>query len=161
MLAGAKWIYDDLTKHGILDKAMKAHPDFGLRIIGHSLGAGVAAVLGLMLKQQYPSLYCLCFSPPGCVFSERTARESKKYAVSYVLHDDIVPRLSYESLVRFRNELIEMIARIKVPKHEVFDANWWPWNEEALLHLPDKFLYDEMKIPSSKFYTEFQGKQKL
>ena len=155
MFAGAKWIESDLTKHGILDKAMEAHPDFGLRIIGHSLGAGVAAVLGRILKQQYPDLHCLCFSPPGCVFSERTARESRKYAVSYVLHDDIVPRLSYEALVRLRNELIEMVARIKVPKHEVFDANWWHWNEEALLNLPDKFLHDE--IPSSKFYTEFQA----
>lgn len=64
---------------------------------------------------------CLCFSPPGCVFTKRTAEESKEYVWSYVLHNDIVPRLSYHSLVHLRNDVIEMIARIKVPKHEVFD----------------------------------------
>mmetsp|Transcript_29247 Transcript_29247/g.70557 ORF Transcript_29247/g.70557 Transcript_29247/m.70557 type:complete len:702 (-) Transcript_29247:703-2808(-) len=82
MLAGATHIYEDLKRHKILDQAMDAHPDFGLRIVGHSLGAGVAAMLGLMLRQQYPKLYCLCFSPPGCVFSERTARESREYVCS-------------------------------------------------------------------------------
>lgn len=155
-LAGACWIYNDLKQNGILDKAMEAHSDFGLRIIGHSLGAGVAAMLGRMLLQQYPNLYCLCFSPPGCVFSERTANESKDYVVSYVLHNDIVPRLSYESLANFRNDLIEMIARIKCPKHKVFDANFRPWNEKALLSLPEKLLYSKSEIPASNFYSEFE-----
>jgi len=80
--AGAKWIHDDLVRHNILTEAMEANPHFGLRIVGHSLGAGVAAMLGLMLRQQFPNLYCLCFSPPGCVFSEKTARKSKDYACS-------------------------------------------------------------------------------
>ncbi|KAL7540576.1 hypothetical protein ACHAXR_011065 [Thalassiosira sp. AJA248-18] len=157
MLSGAKWIHDDLAKHNILDKAMQSHPDFGLRIIGHSLGAGVAAMLGRMLRQQYPNLFCLCFSPPGCVFSERTAKESRQYVFSYVLHDDIVPRLSYESLVNLRNDLIEMIARIKVPKHKVFDANWTSWNEESILDLPEKLLHNSGEIPSSKFFAEFEA----
>ena len=82
MLAGAKSIYDDLKRHKILDEAMEAHSEYGLRIVGHSLGAGVAAVLGRMMKQQYPNLYCLSFSPPGCVFSERTALECKDYVCS-------------------------------------------------------------------------------
>lgn len=155
-LAGACWIYDDLKRHKILDEAMEAHSDFGLRIIGHSLGAGIAAILGRMLRQQYPNLYCLCFSPPGCVFSERIARESQEYVCSYVLHNDIVPRLSYESLVIFRNDLIEMIARIKCPKHKVFDANFRPWNENSLLSLPEKLLYGKDDIPTSNFLSEFE-----
>lgn len=154
MLAGAKWIYDDMK--GKLDETMCAHPDFGIRIVGHSLGAGVAAMLGLMLRQQYPSLYCLCFSPPGCVFSERTARESKCYVCSFVLHNDMVPRLSFDSLANLRNDLIEMIARIKVPKHKVFDANLKPWNEESLRDIPEKMLHNKDDIPSSKFYTDFE-----
>ena len=106
-------------RHQKLHEAMNANPNYGLRIVGHSLGAGVASVLGLILRQEFPNLYCLCFSPPGCVFSERTATESKDYACSYVLHNDIVPRLSYDSLDSLRNDLVEIIARIKVPKHKV------------------------------------------
>jgi len=157
MLAGAKWIFDDLKKHNRLDEAMEANPDFGLRIIGHSLGAGVAAMLGRLLRKQFPSLYCLCFSPPGCVFSERTAKESRDYVCSYVLHDDIVPRLSYASLANLRNELIEMIARIKVPKHAVFDVDWVPWNETSLQSLPEKLLHGKEEIPESQFFSDFDA----
>ena len=156
MLSGAQNIFEDLERHKILDKAMEEHPDFGMRVVGHSLGAGVAAMLGLLLRHKYPNLYCLCFSPPGCVFSEKMARRSKDYVCSYVLHDDIVPRLSYASLVNLRNDLIEMIARMKVPKHKVFDANLTPWKEQKLLHLPEKLLHDSDDIPSSQFYTEFE-----
>lgn len=78
-------------------------------------------MFGRVLKHQYPKLYCLCFSPPGCVFTERTAKESRDYCCSYVLHDDIVPRLSYESLVNLRNDLVEMISSFKCPKHQIFD----------------------------------------
>lgn len=81
MLSGAKWIYEDLKRHKILDEAMESqeYAGFKLRIIGHSLGAGIAAILGLMLRKKFPMLRSLCFSPPGCVFSERIAEESKDY----------------------------------------------------------------------------------
>ena len=70
MLAGATHIYEDLKRHKILDQAMDAHPDFGLRIVGHSLGAGVAAMLGLSesnvmiyLEEMFHALTTLLFSP--------------------------------------------------------------------------------------------------
>lgn len=155
ILAGACWILKDLKRQKILDGAMEAHRDYGLRIIGHSLGAGVAAMLGRMLKQQYPKLFCLCFSPPGCVFSERTAQESKDYVCSYVLHNDIVPRLSYDSLVNLRNELVEMISRMKRPKHHVFDANFTPRKESSVLSFSDEYLHMQ-EVPPSLFYSKFQ-----
>jgi len=33
--------------------------------VGHSLGAGVAAILAILLKNDYPNLKCISFSPPG------------------------------------------------------------------------------------------------
>ena len=116
---------------------------------------GVAAVLGLMLRKQYPKLYVLGFSPPGCVFSERMAEESKEFVCSYVLHNDIVPRLSYHSLVNLRNDLVEIIARIKVPKHQVFDSNYKHSNESTLAELPDKLLHGREDIPASDFLSNF------
>lgn len=156
ILAGACWIHDDLKRHKILDKAMQAHPDFGLRIIGHSLGAGIAAMLGRILRLEYPKLHCLCFSPPGCVFSERTAEESKDYVCSYVLHNDIVPRLSYDSLANLRNDIVELISRMKCPKHQVFDDNLMPRNESSLLSFPEQHLHCKEEIPPSLFYSKFE-----
>mmetsp|Transcript_15200 Transcript_15200/g.29639 ORF Transcript_15200/g.29639 Transcript_15200/m.29639 type:complete len:999 (+) Transcript_15200:251-3247(+) len=159
MLAGAKWIYDELKRHGLLDEAMTSREfaKFRLRVIGHSLGAGIAAILGWMLRGKYPMLRCLCFSPPGCVSTERLARESKEFTWSYVLHNDVVPRLSFDSLINFRNDLIEMIARIKVPKHCIFQSHFMHMNEDSLVDLPAKQLYEKENIPKSKFWTDFQN----
>lgn len=38
---------------------------YELVIVGHSLGAGAASVLSLMLKSEYPNLNCYAFSPPS------------------------------------------------------------------------------------------------
>lgn len=39
--------------------------DYGLVLVGHSLGAGVVAILSLMLQDEYPLLKCYAYSPPG------------------------------------------------------------------------------------------------
>jgi len=56
MLEAAKYVYDDMEARGVLKKAMNANPEFNVRVTGHSLGAGVASVLGLMMRRQYPQL---------------------------------------------------------------------------------------------------------
>lgn len=38
---------------------------YGLVIVGHSLGAGTAAILSFLLRRQYPTLHCYSYSPPG------------------------------------------------------------------------------------------------
>lgn len=38
---------------------------YRLIITGHSLGAGVAALLSIILQPVYPNLHCYAFSPPG------------------------------------------------------------------------------------------------
>ena len=53
-------------------------------------------------------------------------------------------------------KLIEMVARIKVPKHKVFDSNYTSWNEKSLPEFSDKLLYDRESIPSSKFFNDFE-----
>jgi sn1-specific diacylglycerol lipase len=91
---------------------------YKLRLTGHSLGAGCAAVLSFMLKPKFPDLRCLSFSPPGCTMSANMADSCKGYLTSYVLDDDIVPRMSLESMEHLRNDMLLAIARIKVTKHE-------------------------------------------
>eukprot|EP00968_Pinguiococcus_pyrenoidosus_P007228 scaffold480_cov257-Pinguiococcus_pyrenoidosus.AAC.16 len=81
----ADWIRKDLARHGLLDAALSTNRGWGLTIVGHSLGAGAAALLGLMLKQQYASLRILCYSPPGALLSLRLAEEMEDYCLRYRL----------------------------------------------------------------------------
>lgn len=62
---------------------------YGLVIVGHSLGAGTAAILSFLLRPQYPTLHCYSYSPPGgllrwvnlCVFIQKTLQESISHVV--------------------------------------------------------------------------------
>lgn len=38
---------------------------YRLIVVGHSLGAGTAAILAMLLRPSYPDLFCYAFSPPG------------------------------------------------------------------------------------------------
>lgn len=120
MLVSAEWVLRDLEKHGILDKLLLTsdcrYPGYKLYVAGHSLGGGCAAVLALMLRPKFPSLKCLCFEPPA-VMSARVAEQD--FITSFVLDADIVPRLSYHSLEKLRSDMLDLIARIKVPKYQI------------------------------------------
>jgi len=39
--------------------------DYDVVVVGHSLGAGTAAILAILLRQEYPRLHCYAYSPPG------------------------------------------------------------------------------------------------
>jgi sn1-specific diacylglycerol lipase len=119
MLVSAEWVLRDLEKHGVLDKLLLAdncrYPGYRLYVAGHSLGAGCAAILALMLKPKFPSLKCLCFEPPAVM----SARVAEQAITSFVLDADIVPRLSYHSLENLRDDMLDLIARIRVPKYQI------------------------------------------
>ena len=99
----AVWVYNDLQRHGVLERLLldddKAHyKDYSLRIVGHSLGAGIASIVGLFLRNRFPqnNLRCSCFCPPGCTISSDLAEECSDFTTSYVLDSDFVPRLSLQ-----------------------------------------------------------------
>ena len=47
--------------------------------------------------------------------------ECKEFCTSFVLDSDLVPRLSVDSVEHLRNEVLELIGRVKVPKKEVVE----------------------------------------
>ena len=69
MYLTAVQILSDLNRTKVLDTLIDEHKDYKLVITGHSLGAGVASVLAVLLKpkEKYSNLVCYAFSPPGCV----------------------------------------------------------------------------------------------
>lgn len=115
----------DLQRHGWLERLLERdYPDYDLRLIGHSLGAGVCTLLGYVLRSKYPSLRVFGFSPPGCTMTWNIATSCEAWSTSFVLDSDIVPRLSVLALEDLRDEVLELIGRIRVPKHKVF-KNFW------------------------------------
>eukprot|EP00012_Vannella_robusta_P001346 CAMPEP_0206184206 /NCGR_PEP_ID=MMETSP0166-20121206/1085_1 /ASSEMBLY_ACC=CAM_ASM_000260 /TAXON_ID=95228 /ORGANISM="Vannella robusta, Strain DIVA3 518/3/11/1/6" /LENGTH=220 /DNA_ID=CAMNT_0053599187 /DNA_START=119 /DNA_END=778 /DNA_ORIENTATION=+ len=86
-------------------QAIAKHHGYSVVIIGHSLGAGTAALLTLLLKNEIPCstpLRCYAYAPP-CVLSPQLAKSSESMISSFVLGNDCVPRLSYASIAKLKN----------------------------------------------------------
>lgn len=161
MLKCAEWIAEDMRGHGILRRLLLDErsdtSDFRLVVTGHSLGAGCAAILSLFLRKDFPCLRCFCFEPPGCVLSDQLA--DFDWMISFVLGDDIVPRLSFESLKNLRDDVLSAIQRLKVPKHKVFEIfqplNWKKYSDHTKWNR--RMLHRTNSTPQSEFGSQLSA----
>jgi len=91
-------------------------PRYGLYCVGHSLGAGVAALLTLFLRPEFPAVRCFAYEPPGALVDDALAEAMEPFCVSTVTADDLVPRLGLAQLFRLRDDVVDSLARCRVPK---------------------------------------------
>jgi sn1-specific diacylglycerol lipase len=165
MLTSTIWIYNDIQAKGVLDNLLldeqSKFANYRLRITGHSLGAGCAAILSLMLRPKHPNLRAHCFCPPGCTLSETAAIECEEFLTSYVNNDDIIPRLSVNSMENLRFDVVEMIARVKVPKVNVVWCYSKKYGKLSSKVAHSQVLYDEHEIPDSVFKQQWEKYHQL
>ena len=72
----------------------------GWGIAGHSLGAGVAAMLSLKMHQRAKGVQCWAFCPPGGLLSQNLSHASEDYITSIIVNKDMVPRMSLKTVYR-------------------------------------------------------------
>ncbi|XP_004459752.1 diacylglycerol lipase-beta isoform X2 [Dasypus novemcinctus] len=102
-----------------------AHKEYRLVIVGHSLGAGAAALLGIMLRSAYPQVRCYTFSPPRGLLSKSLHEYSKNFIVSLVLGMDVIPRLSVTNLEDLKKRLLRVVAHCNKPKYKILLHGCW------------------------------------
>jgi len=90
------------TMEPVLRNACESYPSYRLVVTGHSLGAGCAVVLSILLRERNIAnvLQCYAFGPPP-VLSDALAEACQSFVISFVHNNDIVPRLSIPALRRF------------------------------------------------------------
>lgn len=103
MAHAANWFYSNVAPT-LLEEAAK-RPDYEVFVAGHSLGAGTAALLCMLLQAQAPGVRAVCFAPPACVTEALCARFNS-CITSVVLHRDLIPRFSTAAL----RELLDRVA---------------------------------------------------
>jgi hypothetical protein len=126
VVACAENVIQDLQRHGHLEKLLQPqhghYPDYQLRLVGHSLGAATCTLLGYMLRPRYPTLRVTNYSPPGCSMTWELATQCESWTTTFVLDSDIVPRLSVSALEELRNDILQLVGRLKVPKYQVLQS---------------------------------------
>ena len=94
-------------------------------VVGHSLGAGAAALISLKLRQYFHNLQCIAYSCPGALMSKNLSRAMAPFCTTVAVGKDAVPRATVATMARLMDELISSLARCKQPKVRVLFLPWW------------------------------------
>lgn len=128
MVQAAVYIKNKLYEENLIEKALNHNPkrgtqNFGLILVGHSLGAGTAAILAILLKQDFDNLHCFSYSPPGGLLSMPAVEYSKEFITSVVVGKDVVPRIGLHQMESLRADLINAIQQSIDPKWKTIACN--------------------------------------
>ncbi|CDW57408.1 Sn1 specific diacylglycerol lipase beta [Trichuris trichiura] len=161
ILKSARYVCDKLNGENVLGDLFVLHPDYGLVVTGHSLGASVASVVSLLLHSTYPSVRCFAFSPLGCVADENTSHYMKKFVCTLVLGDDFACRLSYHSLLRLKALIREALERCNRPKYELLVRGCFHWLFTSRNHRYNEIIDDEESTCESQESSRQKGSSNL
>ncbi|KAL2341731.1 hypothetical protein Fmac_009671 [Flemingia macrophylla] len=99
MVAAARWIAKLCTP--TLRRALGECPDFKVKIVGHSLGGGTAALLTYILREQKE----FSSSTSACMTWE-LAESGKHFITTIINGSDLVPTFSTSSIDDLRSEVV-------------------------------------------------------
>jgi sn1-specific diacylglycerol lipase len=126
---------------------------YSLRVVGHSLGAGAAILLSLMLKRDFPGLRCLAYGTPGGLLSPGLAEATKAWTTTFIVGRDLVPRLSLDSVYALRDDLLRLLARCRANKNAVL-RSVLDKNARAAV---DRLLHPAGEEPRSEFLAQLEA----
>ncbi|CAL7933804.1 unnamed protein product [Xylocopa violacea] len=119
MIIGAKVILKLLDDNKVLERAFNMYPQYNLVITGHSLGAGIGILLAFLLRPRYPFLIVYAFSTPAGLLTREAARAAEEFALTIGIGDDLVMRLSVDSVENLRTAKLMALRMCRLPKYRV------------------------------------------
>ena len=92
---------------------------YALKVVGHSLGGAVAALLTFLLMDYAPGATCVTYGCPSCVDAS-IADSLRGRVVNIVLHDDVISRITPQSIRGLMKEIL--VFRSQVFRH--LEQDW-------------------------------------
>lgn len=138
MLRSATNIYDAMFSHLVIDDIIRGtYSSHQLVVVGHSLGAGTAAILTIMLHDRYPELRerirCFAYAPPGGLLSSNLALHCASFVIGCLMGKDLVPRLAAHTMNDLRDSMMRALAATPRTKTVILCHCCCPPDSESLL----------------------------
>ncbi|GFR93543.1 diacylglycerol lipase, beta [Elysia marginata] len=126
MVERALDVQEKLTNMEILQVAFNRlnNGEAKLVITGHSLGSGVASILAILLKQEYPNLVCYAFSPMRCSVSPNLAHYTENFICSATLGSDMIARTNTYTLTQLKLDVMRALMETDMPKYQILATGW-------------------------------------
>lgn len=105
-----------LLDDSLLEKALSVYPDYDFVITGHSLGAGVAILVGAKLRPMYPALRVYAFATPSSLLSREAAKYTEQFAFTITVGDDFAARVTLEAVENLKTGVLETLESCKLAK---------------------------------------------
>eukprot|EP00004_Rigifila_ramosa_P003140 TRINITY_DN1329_c0_g1_i2.p1 TRINITY_DN1329_c0_g1~~TRINITY_DN1329_c0_g1_i2.p1 ORF type:complete len:727 (+),score=170.72 TRINITY_DN1329_c0_g1_i2:28-2181(+) len=100
MARTALWMQSELLQSLLTLKSA----GYSFTLTGHSLGAGAASMLAILLQPILQNLRCFGFATPACV-DAALSNQAKPFITTIVLHDDVVPRATVPATKKLLKEI--------------------------------------------------------
>ena len=112
---------------GVLTKFIDndEYNDYNFIVTGHSLGAGTAVLLGFFLRSEEiikDRVKVYAYGVPGGLLNASAREESKEFVVSVIHNDDVISRLSIDSMFSLRNDVRNAVKDCHQPKYKIVSA---------------------------------------
>lgn len=161
MVQAAIYIKKKLKEDLILAKAFQKAKDqsqekYDLVLVGHSLGAGTAAILAIMLQQEYQDIQCYAYSPPGGLLSQECVEATKSFITSVVIAKDVVPRIGLHQMELLRTDLINLIKKSRNPKWKIIMTALCCGTESA-----SQITYDDIREDLERNVTKHPSDEQI
>lgn len=132
---------------------------WALVLCGHSLGAGIAALLAPHFKDWWPDVRAWAFCPPGGMVTPNLAAALDPLVTCVVAGKDAVSRTSTATFERLQDQVVVALARCRISKLRVLLTGRTRW----LRRLPARQLFNPPeRIPEEALAylrSYFDGKQ--
>ncbi|KAH9589016.1 Fungal lipase-like domain [Trypanosoma melophagium] len=125
MKQSAVYVFNELQQTGILESILTGEfKNHKLIVLGHSLGAGVATILSILLRTTEPRLRnrirCLAYAPPGGLMSPALVSYSRSFVVGCFVGNDVIPRMAAHTFDNLRESIFDALANSSLPKSLLF-----------------------------------------
>lgn len=105
-----------LTNDNLLDKILEQYPGYELVLTGHSLGAGLATLVGAKLRSKYRNLKVYGFGTPSSMLTREASKYTEQFSFTIIVGDDCFARISVEAVENLRNSILEVLQSCRLPK---------------------------------------------